>query len=51
MRDFISPVVREIKPSGIRRFFEIAAEKDDVISLGGGEPDFDKPRSISETPI
>ena len=51
MRDFISPVVREIKPSGIRRFFDIAAEMDHVISLGVGEPDFDTPWSIRETAI
>ena len=46
MRDFINPVVRDIKPSGIRRFFDIAAEMDHVISLGVGEPDFDTPEAI-----
>jgi aminotransferase len=51
VRDFISPVVRKIKPSGIRRFFDIAAEMDHVISLGVGEPDFDTPWSIRETAI
>lgn len=35
-----------IKPSGIRKFFDIAAEMDDVISLGVGEPDFKIPWSI-----
>jgi aminotransferase len=35
--------VRETPPSGIRRFFEIAEEMDDVISLGVGEPDFTAP--------
>ena len=35
----ISPVVQAIPPSGIRRFFDIAAEMEDVISLGVGEPD------------
>ena len=35
-----------IKPSGIRKFFDIAAEMDDVISLGVGEPDFKTPWSI-----
>ena len=35
-----------IKPSGIRRFFDIAAEMDGVISLGVGEPDFKTPWSI-----
>ena len=45
----ISPVVKAIPPSGIRRFFDIAAEMDDVISLGVGEPDFVTPWSISES--
>ncbi len=40
-----------MKPSGIRRFFDIAAEMDNVISLGVGEPDFDTPWSIRETAI
>lgn len=51
MKDFINPSVRGIKPSGIRRFFDIAAEMDNVISLGVGEPDFDTPWSIRETAI
>lgn len=51
MRDFINPVVAAIKPSGIRKFFDIAAEMDHVISLGVGEPDFDTPWSIRETAI
>lgn len=45
----ISPVVEAIPPSGIRRFFDIAAEMDDVISLGVGEPDFITPWSIRES--
>ena len=40
-----------IKPSGIRRFFDIAAEMDDVISLGVGEPDFKTPWRIRKTAI
>ena len=40
MRSFISNRVQQIPPSGIRRFFDIAATMDDVISLGIGEPDF-----------
>ena len=51
MRDFINPVVRDIKPSGIRRFFDIAAEMDHVISLGVGEPDFDTPWHIRDEGI
>jgi aminotransferase len=35
--------VQEVPPSGIRRFFELAEERDDVISLGVGEPDFSAP--------
>lgn len=40
-----------LKPSGIRRFFDIAAEMDDVISLGVGEPDFKTPWSIRRAGI
>jgi aminotransferase len=40
-----------VPPSGIRRFFDIAATMDDVISLGVGEPDFDTPRAIVEAGV
>jgi aminotransferase len=40
-----------LKPSGIRRFFDIAAEMDDVISLGVGEPDFKTPWEIRRAGI
>jgi aminotransferase len=43
--------VREVPPSGIRKFFEIVATMTDVISLGVGEPDFDTPRSIVEAGV
>jgi aminotransferase len=43
--------VRAVPPSGIRRFFDIAATMDDVISLGVGEPDFDTPREIVEAGV
>jgi len=43
--------VREIRPSGIRKFFDIAAEMDDVISLSIGEPDFVTPWHIREAGI
>lgn len=43
--------VCEIKPSGIRRFFDIAAEMDNVITLGVGEPDFLTPWHIREAGI
>ncbi len=46
MRSFISNRVQQIPPSGIRRFFDIAATMDDVISLGIGEPDFVTPKPI-----
>ncbi len=47
----INPVVRDIPPSGIRKFFDIAAEMDDVISLGVGEPDFVTPWHIRDEGI
>ena len=43
--------VRGVPPSGIRRFFDIAATMTDVISLGVGEPDFDTPRVIVEAGV
>jgi aminotransferase len=43
--------VRAVPPSGIRRFFDIVATMDDVISLGVGEPDFDTPREIVEAGV
>lgn len=46
MREFISQRVQSVPPSGIRRFFDIAATMDDVISLGIGEPDFVTPGPI-----
>ena len=49
--DLISPVVKGIPPSGIRRFFDIVSEMDDVISLGVGEPDFVTPWHIRESCI
>lgn len=45
----ISPLVRSIPPSGIRRFFDIVAEMSGVISLGVGEPDFVTPWHIRES--
>lgn len=49
--DRISPLVQSIPPSGIRRFFDIAAEMKGVISLGVGEPDFVTPWHIRESCI
>ncbi|MBR3306974.1 MAG: aminotransferase class I/II-fold pyridoxal phosphate-dependent enzyme [Lachnospiraceae bacterium] len=51
MRDPLSKVIKGIKPSGIRKFFDIASEMEDVISLGVGEPDFDTPWHIRDEGI
>ena len=51
MRNPLNQKVQAIKPSGIRRFFEIANEIPGVISLGVGEPDFDTPWHIREEGI
>ncbi len=51
MRNPLSTRIVDIKPSGIRKFFDIAAEMDDVISLGVGEPDFDTPWHIRDEGI
>ena len=45
-RDFIAKRVATLKPSGIRKFFDIVATMDDVISLGIGEPEFTTPELI-----
>jgi aminotransferase len=47
MRNFVSDRVQTVPPSGIRRFFDIAATMDDVISLGIGEPDFNAPPVVA----
>ena len=51
MRNFLAEKVTNIKPSGIRKFFDIVAEMKDAISLGVGEPDFDTPWHIREEGI
>ena len=51
MRDFILDSVKNIKPSGIRKFFDMASEIPGCISLGVGEPDFDTPWHIREEGI
>jgi Aspartate/tyrosine/aromatic aminotransferase len=43
--------LKSIKPSGIRKFFDIAAEMDDIISLGVGEPDFATPWHVRDAGI
>ncbi len=47
----LSRIGRELAPSGIRRFFDIAAQMEDVISLGVGEPDFQTPWAVREAAI
>lgn len=51
MRNPLADKVVEIKPSGIRKFFDIVSEMKDAISLGVGEPDFDTPWHIREEGI
>ncbi len=51
MRDPLSKKIKEIKPSGIRRFFDVANTMENVISLGVGEPDFDTPWHVREEGI
>ncbi len=51
MRDPLSKKVINIKPSGIRKFFDIVSEMPDAISLGVGEPDFDTPWHVRDEGI
>ena len=49
--NYINNSIKTIPPSGIRRFFDIANEMDDVISLSIGEPDFQTPWHIRDEGI
>ena len=51
MRNFISEKCKNIKPSGIRKFFDVVNDMPDAISLGVGEPDFDTPWFIRDEGI
>ena len=51
MRNPLSETIVSIKPSGIRKFFDIVSEMKDAISLGVGEPDFDTPWHIRDEGI
>lgn len=51
MRKAIADQVEQMKPSGIRKFFDIVSEMKDAISLGVGEPDFDTPWHIRDEGI
>lgn len=50
-KTYLSKTVTNLKASGIRKFFDIAATMDDVISLGIGEPDFTTPQPIIDAGI
>lgn len=50
-KDFVSRAVRSIPPSGIRKFFDLIAQTEGVISLGVGEPDFVTPWHVREAGI
>lgn len=50
-QQYLSTTAMELEPSGIRKFFDLAASMDDVISLGVGEPDFTTPWNIREVAI
>ncbi len=50
-RNLLSAKADSLKPSGIRKFFDIVAEMDDVVSLGVGEPDFDTPWAVRDEGI
>ncbi len=51
MRNFVNRRSQELKPSGIRKFFDIVSEMKDAISLGVGEPDFITPWHIRNAAI
>ncbi|GAF06193.1 aspartate aminotransferase [Paenibacillus pini JCM 16418] len=48
MNSYLAPRVRDIPPSGIRKFFDLASGNKDVITLGVGEPDFVTPWHVRE---
>ena len=51
MTDYLSPLVRNIPPSGIRKFFDLVSGSKDIISLGVGEPDFVTPWHVREAAV
>lgn len=51
MNSFVAKTVRDLPYSGIRKFFDVASEMEDVVSLGVGEPDFITPWHIREEAI
>ena len=50
-QNFLNDKIKQVKPSGIRKFFDIAVEMDNVISLSIGEPDFQTPWHIRDEGI
>lgn len=51
MKSYLSPLVRDIPPSGIRKFFDLVSGSKDIISLGVGEPDFITPWHVREASV
>lgn len=51
MQDYLASGVRNIPPSGIRKFFDLAAGSKDIISLGVGEPDFTTPWHVRDASV
>ncbi|QHT60870.1 aminotransferase class I/II-fold pyridoxal phosphate-dependent enzyme [Paenibacillus lycopersici] len=51
LTEFLTPAVRDMEPSGIRRYFDYAAGRKDIISLGVGEPDFVTPKPVRDACI
>ena len=51
MKSPVSRQIQEIKPSGLRKSFDIVNTMDDAISLGVGEPDFDTPWRVRDEAI
>ena len=51
LENLLNPTIKQIKPSGIRKYFDIANEMEDVIVLSVGEPDFHTPCHIREAGI
>jgi len=51
MKQYLSPLASSLKPSGIRKFFDLAANVEGVISLGVGEPDFTTPWVMTEAAV
>ena len=51
LENMLNNKIKDLKPSGIRRFFDMASEYKDIVSLGVGEPDFDTPWHIRQEAI